>query len=90
MRNRQVNMDELQQSIIEYVKREYLDEDDDQEIELDTPLITSGIVDSFSMVSLRLHFEKKHGIRIPDHEATPEAFETVRRIADLLRAHRAK
>ncbi len=83
-------MDELQKTIADYIEREYLDEDIDQEIGLDTPLISSGIVDSFSMVSLRTHFEKKHHVRIPDHEATPEAFETVRQISDLLRKHSAK
>jgi len=83
-------MDELQKTIADYIEREYLDEDIDQEIGLDTPLISSGIVDSFSMVSLRTYFEKKHHVRIPDLEATPEAFETVRRISDLLRKHSAK
>jgi acyl carrier protein len=83
-------MDEIQKSIVEYIVREYLEEDSDQEIGLDTPLITSGIVDSFSMVSLRTFLEKKHHVRIPDSRATPEAFETVRLISELLREHTAK
>ena len=41
--------------ILDYVRNEYLDEDDEEDLELDenTPLISSGIVDSFSMVSLK-------------------------------------
>ncbi|HSK10212.1 MAG TPA: hypothetical protein VK911_11610 [Vicinamibacterales bacterium] len=72
--------------ILEYVKNEYLDEDEAAEMALDehTPLITSGIVDSFSMVSLKRFVEKKYSVSIPDDQATPEAFNTVAGIADLV------
>ena len=71
--------------IIEYVKREYLDEDSDQVVTEDTKLISSGIVDSFSMVSLKMFLEKKFQIKIPDEKATPEAFDSVNDIVTLLR-----
>ena len=74
----------LEDAIIEYVKDEYLDEDDD-EVGADTPLISSGIVDSFSMVSLKAFLENKFSIKIPDERATPEAFDTARKIAALVR-----
>ena len=77
-------MDELMRVIRDYVAREYLEEGEERPLEDDTPLITGGIVDSFSMVSLRVFLEKKYGIRIPDEEATPAAFDTVRRIAELV------
>jgi acyl carrier protein len=70
--------------IIDYVKREYLDEDSDQEVTEDTKLISSGIVDSFSMVSLKSFLEKKFQIKIPDEKATPEAFDSVNNIIRLL------
>jgi len=71
--------------IIEYVKKEYLDEDSDQVVTEDTKLISSGIVDSFSMVSLKMFLEKKFQIKIPDEKATPEAFDSVNDIVKLLR-----
>lgn len=74
----------LEDVVIEYVRDEYLEEDDD-ELELDSPLISSGIVDSFSMVSLKAFLENKYSIKIPDERATPEAFDTVRKIAALVR-----
>jgi acyl carrier protein len=77
-------MDDIRQAILEYVKKEYLDESDDRELTADTRLITSGIVDSFSMVSLKLFLERKYAIQIPDAEASPAAFDTVDRIADLV------
>ncbi len=77
-------MDEMKQAILDYVRREYLEEDDDQEIDETSPLITGGIVDSFSMVSLKRFLEKKYNIQIPDADASPEAFDTVNRIVDLV------
>jgi len=77
-------MEPLSQAILDYVRKEYLEEDDDREIALDTPLITGGIVDSFSMVSLKRFLERKNDIMIPDAEATPAAFDTVRSIAHLV------
>ena len=77
-------MDELKTTILNYVKREYLEEDDDREVEVDTPLISGGIVDSFSMVSLKRFLEKKYSISIPDADASPEAFDSVNKIADLV------
>ncbi|KPK79774.1 MAG: hypothetical protein AMS25_11340, partial [Gemmatimonas sp. SM23_52] len=70
-------MDDLRQTIRDYVIKEYVEEGDETEIELQTPLISGGIVDSFSMVSLKRFLEKKYDIQIPDDEATPEAFDNV-------------
>jgi acyl carrier protein len=77
-------MDELKEVILRYVVKEYLEQDDEREIREDTPLITGGIVDSFSLVSLKVFLEKKYGIRIPDEDASPAAFDTVRGIAELV------
>jgi acyl carrier protein len=78
-------MDELTKVVLNYVIREYLEEGDEREITETTPLISSGIVDSFSMVSLLRFLEKKYSIHIPDEAATPEAFDTVQRIVALVR-----
>ena len=76
----------MKEMIIEYIKKEYLDEDeaDDMTLDENTPLISSGIVDSFSMVSLKRFLEKKYSISIPDDQATPQAFDTVTKIIALV------
>jgi len=76
----------MKETILEYIKNEYLDEDDEDDVELDenTTLISSGIVDSFSMVSLKRFLEKQFEITIPDADATPEAFDSVSRIIELV------
>lgn len=77
-------MDELKQTILDYVIKEYVEEGDDIEVDVDTLLITGGIVDSFSMVSLKRFLEKRYQIQIPDAEATPDAFDSVNRICELV------
>ncbi|HZM14564.1 MAG TPA: acyl carrier protein [Candidatus Krumholzibacteria bacterium] len=77
-------MDDLHKTILDYVRREYLDEDSDEEIDVESPLLSSGIVDSFSMVSLKSFLERKYKISIPDARATSEAFDSVDEIAKLV------
>ncbi len=76
--------------ILDYIKNEYLDEEEAEDMKLDenTPLISSGIVDSFSMVSLKRFLEKKYSVSLPDEEATPQAFDTVNNIIALVNKHR--
>ncbi len=80
-------MDEMKGVVLEYIVDEYVDEDDDVEVDFDTALISSGIVDSFSMVSLKIFLEKKYDITLADSEATPEAFDTVTSIVELVNKH---
>ena len=82
-------MDELTEVVLRYIVREYVEEGDDREVTETTPLISGGIVDSFSMVSLKRFLEKKYAIQIPDAEATPQAFDTVRNIVALVRRFQA-
>jgi acyl carrier protein len=78
-------MSDLKDVILEYVKDEYLEDDDDIEVTYDTKLISGGIVDSFSMVSLKRFLETNYKIQIPDARATPETFDTVANIVELLK-----
>ena len=81
-------MDDLAKVILDYVKREYIEEGDDREVGVDTPLISGGIVDSFSMVSLKRFVERKYAIQIPDADATPAAFDSVNKIVELVQRFR--
>lgn len=78
--------EKLREVVLEYVKDEYVeDEDEAEELTVDTPLISGGIVDSFSMVSLKVFLEKRYQIQIPDEDATPESFDTVNKIVQLVK-----
>ncbi|MFN8179622.1 MAG: acyl carrier protein [bacterium] len=80
-------MDPMTRAVLDYVANEYLDDEDDVELGPETPLISSGIVDSFSMVSLKTFLERRYGVQLPDDEATPEAFDTVSSVVALVRKH---
>ncbi len=75
--------EEIRRLILDYIKKEYID-DDDIEVNYDTPLISGGLVDSFSMVSLLIFLENKFRIKIPPSKATPEAFNSVNNIVALV------
>ncbi len=81
-------MDEMKAAILEYVIDEYVEEDDDVEVDYETELISGGLVDSFSMVSLKRFLENKYKIQIPDADASPEAFDSVNKIAILVERFR--
>ena len=82
-------MEDKKDLVLNYVINEY-QEDEDDEISYDTPLISSGFVDSFSMVSLKVFLEKKFNISISDEKATPEAFDSVNKIVDLVNEYLEK
>lgn len=78
-----MNIQEIKDLVLQYVKKEYLT-DEDVELTYDTPLISSGYVDSFSMVSLLIFLENKFKIKIPSSKATPEVFDSVNNIVTLI------
>jgi acyl carrier protein len=78
-------MKEMLEVVRAYIIDEYVE--DDSEVTYDTPLISGGIVDSFSMVSLKRFLENKYNISIPDDKATPEAFDSVNKICALVKEY---
>ena len=78
-----MNLEEMKDTVLKYVIKEYIDEED-VEINYETRLISSGYVDSFSMVSLLVFLENKFKIKIPPSKATPEAFDSVNNIVSLV------
>lgn len=78
-----ISLEEMKDLILNYVIKEYI-QDEDIEITYDSPLISSGHVDSFSMISLLVFIENKFKIKIPPGKATPEAFDSVNKIVALV------
>jgi acyl carrier protein len=52
-----------------------------EEVADDTLLVTAGLVDSTGMLEIVTFLETEFGIRIADHETTPENLESIARIA---------
>ena len=81
----------MKELILEYIKNEYLDEDEAADMKLDehTPLISSGIVDSLQHGQPEAVSREENGISIPDEEPRP-GLDTVASIMVLVNKHLAK
>ncbi len=56
----------------------------DREIKPEEPLISSGLIDSFSLVDVALFVEDTYDVQIDDTELNAEAFDTLNELADLI------
>ncbi len=54
----------------------------------DEPLISTGLVDSFSLVDLALYVEDAFGVRIDDTELNAQTFDTLQQLTGLIEARR--
>jgi acyl carrier protein len=52
----------------------------------DEALISSGLIDSFSLMDLSLLVEDTFGVRIEDTELNAETFDTLQQLAQLIQA----
>jgi acyl carrier protein len=58
-------------------------------ISIAEPLISSGLIDSFSLVDLALFIEDTYGVHIDDTELNKDAFDTLEQLSALIMARRA-
>jgi acyl carrier protein len=56
--------------------RDHLAQDPSQVTTGEQPLISSGLIDSFSLVELALFIEEELGVSVPDPEMTVANFDT--------------
>lgn len=75
--------DDIREKVMQFIRDEFV-EDESMQIADDTSLIGSGLVDSFSMVSLKAYLEDEYGIQLSDDEATTRAFDNVNNIVALV------
>jgi acyl carrier protein len=68
-----------------YITHELMN-DPDYELKDDEPLISGGLIDSFSLVNLQLFIEEQFGIFIDDTELTADAIDSVNDLAALIEA----
>jgi acyl carrier protein len=65
--------------MIEYLKSKVL-QNSSLEIEMDTPLVASGLIDSFALIDVLLELEKVTERRIPASRVNPKDLNTVRQM----------
>jgi acyl carrier protein len=60
-----------------------------RKIAADEPLISSGLIDSFSLMDLALYTEDTFGVRIEDTELNASTFDNLTQLAALIESRRA-
>lgn len=73
----------MEEKLRYFIIAEFLD-DPDQEIDQDTKLISSGLIDSFSLVSLQRFIETEFGKKIPAPRITAKSFDTIRQMIEII------
>ncbi len=73
--------DEIKPQLRAYICRELI-RNPNYPLEDETPLITGGLMDSFSLAYLGVFIESTFGVYIPDNELTVENMDTLRRITN--------
>lgn len=60
-----------------------------RKIAVDEPLISSGLIDSFSLMDLALFVEDTFGVRIEDTELNANTFDNLGQLASLIEARKS-
>lgn len=68
----------------EYIMSEFLPGEDSESLSDDTPLITSGILDSIQITKLVIFLEETHGVEFRAHEITVDCIDTLESIARIV------
>jgi len=68
-----------------YIATEFL-KSPDRQIQPDEPLISGGMIDSFSLVDLALFIEETFGVRVDDTELNADTFDTLEQLATLIKS----
>lgn len=55
----------------------------------DEPIISSGLIDSFSLMDLALYVEDTFGVRIDDTELNASTFDSLAQLASLIESRKA-
>lgn len=67
-----------------YILREFLPGEDPDELAGDTPLMSTGILDSLATLKLVTYLEEEFDIAVEAHEADAENLDTLDRIVALV------
>lgn len=79
--------DQITASLANYIANSILKQPS-RTIRPDEPLLSSGLVDSFSLMDLALYVEDNFGVRIEDTELNAQTFDTLGQLSNLIEARR--
>ena len=80
---------EMQQKISEFIAKQILKQPK-RVIQPTEPLISGGLIDSFSLVDLALFVEDNFGVRIADSELNVNTFDSIEQLTNLILSRQKK
>jgi acyl carrier protein len=79
---------EIANQLAQYITKDILQQPKRQ-ISAETPLISSGLIDSFHLVDLAIYVEDQFKVRIDDTELNKDTFDNLNQLVDLIRQRQA-
>jgi len=78
----------MKEQLAAFIASEIL-KDPDRTIAFEEPLISSGLIDSFSLVDLALFVEDHFAVQVDDSELTADVFDSIDELAALISTRQA-
>lgn len=68
----------------DFVLREFLPGESEDSVDIDTPLITGGILDSIATIQYATFVEENFGVELLDHELNSDNIDTLKDMAAII------
>jgi len=80
-------MEEITSKLSQYILTSILKQPQ-RKLDLEEPLISSGLIDSFSLVDLALFVEDTYNVKIADTELNAQTFDNLRELSQIIVARK--
>lgn len=76
--------EDVSAELLGYIREEFLEGDPEGELDLDTPLLKLGILNSLRTAMLIAHLGEEFGVQVPLIDVTAETFDSVRSLGEFV------
>jgi acyl carrier protein len=80
----------LRSELASFIQKTLVSQDQQVTIDDHTALIEDGLIDSMGLMQIVAFLDERAGVRVPDDEVTPENFETIAAIDQLVERLQAR
>jgi len=80
--------EDIAQTLAAYIATDILHQPE-RILKTDQPLLSNGLVDSFSLVDLAMFVEDTFGVHLDDTELNKDIFDTLAQLAELIHSRQA-
>lgn len=81
--------DEIQAALKSFILKEFLPDEDADELQSDTELVSTGILDSVSTLKVISFIEERYEVEIEAHEANIQNLNSIAAMAGLVQSKRS-